>query len=97
MGVTNLRRIALELVESGRHEETPVALIRWGTYETQRTVTGTLANIADLVEREGLRAPAVIVVGEVVRLRDELTWFETNVPARLVINEELAEMASLLV
>lgn len=79
MGVVNLRRIVTELVKSGRHEETPAAIIRWGTYEAQRTVTGTLGNIADLVEREGLRSPAVIVVGEVVRLRDELEWFERKV------------------
>jgi uroporphyrin-III C-methyltransferase len=75
MGVSQLRRIAEELIAAGRSGETPVAVIRWGTYETQQTVIGTLVNIADLVERERLHAPAVIVVGEVVRLRDELEWF----------------------
>jgi uroporphyrin-III C-methyltransferase len=75
MGVSHLRRIATELMAAGRASDTPVAVIRWGTYEAQQTVTGTLLNIADIVERERLRAPAVIVVGEVVNLRHELEWF----------------------
>jgi uroporphyrin-III C-methyltransferase len=75
MGVSHLREIAEDLISSGRSADTPVAVIRWGTYEAQQTVTGTLMNIADLVERERLRSPAVIVIGEVVRLRDELEWF----------------------
>jgi len=78
MGVAHLRRIAAELIAAGRPANTPVAVIRWGTYETQQTVTGSLANIAELVERERMLAPAVIVVGEVVRLRDELNWFGMN-------------------
>jgi uroporphyrin-III C-methyltransferase len=75
MGVSHLREIADDLISSGRSADTPVAVIRWGTYEAQQTVTGTLMNIADLIERERLRSPAVIVIGEVVRLRDELEWF----------------------
>jgi uroporphyrin-III C-methyltransferase len=75
MGVAHLPRIAVELMAAGRSSETPVAVIRWGTYETQQTVTGTLLDIADVVERERLRAPAVIVVGQVVNLRQELEWF----------------------
>jgi uroporphyrin-III C-methyltransferase len=75
MGLSHLRRIAKELVVTGRSADTPVAVIRWGTYETQQTVIGSLTNIADLVEREHVRAPAVIVIGEVVRLREELEWF----------------------
>lgn len=78
MGVTHIRCIAAELIANGRSANTPVAVIRWGTYETQQTVVGSLMNIADLVEREGLLAPAVIVIGEVVRLRDELNWFGKN-------------------
>jgi uroporphyrinogen III methyltransferase/synthase len=79
MGVAHLREIATELVAGGRVADTPVAVIRWGTYEAQQTVTGTLSNIADEVERIGLRPPAVILVGEVVRLRERLQWFESNV------------------
>jgi siroheme synthase len=78
MGVSHIRCIAAELIANGRSANTPVAVIRWGTYETQQTVVGSLMNIADLVERERLLAPAVIVIGEVVRLRDELNWFGKN-------------------
>jgi uroporphyrin-III C-methyltransferase len=76
MGVANLREIANELVKSGRSVETPAAVIRWGTYNGQQTVTGTLGSIAIEAERAGMRAPAVIVIGEVVRLRERLSWFE---------------------
>ena len=78
MGVTHLRQIANQLIAAGRSANTPVAVIHRGTYETQQTVVGSLVNIADLVEGERLLAPAVIVIGEVVRLRDELNWFGMN-------------------
>ena len=78
MGMAHLRWIAGKLIRSGRAADTPVAVIRWGTYETQETVIGSLTNIADVVDRERLRAPAVIVIGEVVRLHDELQWFGKN-------------------
>ncbi|WP_352431967.1 uroporphyrinogen-III C-methyltransferase [Pyrinomonas sp.] len=76
MGTARLRQIAADLVAAGRPAETPVAVIRWGTYEGQQTVVGTLHDIADRVERARLRSPTVIVVGEVVRLRERLRWFE---------------------
>ncbi len=75
MGLSHLRRIAEALIAAGRSGDTPVAVIRWATCETQQTVVGSLVDIADLVELERLRPPAVIVIGEVVRLRDELEWF----------------------
>jgi uroporphyrinogen III methyltransferase/synthase len=78
MGVTNLPNIVEALIASGRSAETPVAVIRWGTRPQQRTVVGTLSSIAELVEREKINPPAVIVVGEVVRLRDELSWYENR-------------------
>ena len=87
MGVTHLREIANDLVNSGRSVETPVAVIRWGTYNGQQTVTGTLGTIALEAERAGMRAPAVIIIGEVVRLRERLNWFEQNLG--LVEEEEL--------
>ncbi len=76
MGVAHLREIAGDLMEKGRAPETPVAVIRWGTYDGQQTLCGTLRTIADEAERACLRAPAVIIVGEVVRLRERLNWFE---------------------
>ncbi len=75
MGMSRLAEIAAELIDAGRDAETPVAVIRRGTYEIQQTVVGTLSTIAEDVESARLRAPAVIVVGEVVRLRESLKWF----------------------
>ena len=60
----------------GRSPDTPVAVIRWGTYPTQRTVVGTLAAIARETARADMQPPGLIVVGEVVRLRERLNWFE---------------------
>jgi siroheme synthase len=77
MGVSRLREIAAELVAAGRSPETPAAVVRWGTYEGQQTVVGTLRTIGDEAERAAMRAPAVIVVGEVVALRERLRWFES--------------------
>lgn len=76
MGVKNLPEIARRLTEHGRSPQTPVAVIRWGTTPHQQTVVGTLSDIAEKVEQVGLKPPAVIVVGEVVRLRESLNWFE---------------------
>jgi siroheme synthase len=76
MGVTHLREIVADLIAAGRSIETPAAVIRWGTYEGQLTVTGTLGTIAADALNAGMRPPAVIVVGEVVKLRERLKWFE---------------------
>jgi uroporphyrinogen III methyltransferase / synthase len=76
MGVERLREIAQRLVAEGADPATPVALVRWGTTARQESLEGTLANVADLVEKRGFTAPAVTVVGEVVTLRRELNWFE---------------------
>ncbi|HUT23985.1 MAG TPA: uroporphyrinogen-III C-methyltransferase [Sumerlaeia bacterium] len=76
MGVGNLPMIAERLRAHGRSDSTPVAVVRWGTWPRQETVTGTLADIAEKVEAAGLKPPAVIVVGEVVALREQLNWFE---------------------
>ncbi|MCL6638536.1 MAG: uroporphyrinogen-III C-methyltransferase [Firmicutes bacterium] len=76
MGMANLPKISARLMENGRSPETPVALVRWGTRPEQRTITGTLADISEKAAGAGLKNPAVIIVGEVVRLRDTLNWFE---------------------
>ena len=78
MGVGNLSKIAENLIRHGRSGETPVAVIRRGTVAEQKTVSGNLENIAERVESENLRPPAIIIVGDVVGLRDELNWFETK-------------------
>lgn len=79
MGVAKIQAIAEQLIQYGRSAATPVALIRWGTYDEQEVLVSDLANIAALVEREQVKAPALIVVGEVVRLREKLTWFSASI------------------
>src|SRR6266498_4909552 len=77
MGVGRLESIAAQLIAHGRAADTPAAVIRQGTTPDQETVVGTLATIAADVERAGLTAPATLIVGEVVRLREQLSWFDT--------------------
>jgi uroporphyrinogen III methyltransferase/synthase len=78
MGGANLAEIAERLVECGRAPDTPAAVIRWGTTPNQRTVTGTLADIADSVAKAGLTPPVITVVGPVVGLRDKLRWYDNR-------------------
>lgn len=76
MGVEHLSDIVHALVENGRAADTPVALVQWGTHPNQRTVVGTLATIVEIVRESGLTAPAVTIVGDVVRMREKISWFE---------------------
>ncbi|QJC52953.1 uroporphyrinogen-III C-methyltransferase [Paenibacillus albicereus] len=76
MGVAKIGYIAAQLIRHGRPATTPVALVRWGTRPEQRTLTGTLGDIEAKVEAAGFKPPAVIVVGEVVRQRETLQWYE---------------------
>lgn len=78
MGVRNLDQISADLIAAGRDSGTPAATVQWGTTGRQRVATGTLATIAQAVREAGLEAPAVTVVGEVVRLRESLRWFEDS-------------------
>jgi uroporphyrinogen III methyltransferase/synthase len=74
MGVGQLPEIAAKLVSHGRSPQTPAAVIRWGTRAEQEVVTGTLGDIAE--QCRGMKPPALILVGEVVALREKLRWFE---------------------
>jgi uroporphyrinogen III methyltransferase/synthase len=76
MAVKTLAHCAAGLVRGGRAADTPVAVIHWGTTPAQRTVTGTLADIAARVEDAGLKPPGLVVIGEVVRYRETLSWYE---------------------
>jgi uroporphyrinogen III methyltransferase/synthase len=76
MGVKRLGENAVALIEAGRDPEEPAAAIERGTWPGQRTVTSSLGTIAEAVEREGIKAPALIVVGEVARRRQDLEWLE---------------------
>jgi len=76
MGVENLSLIAEKLQTEGKAGATPAAVIRWGTRSEQQVVQGTLSDIVQKVKEAGLTSPAVIVLGQVVKLRDKLKWFE---------------------
>ncbi|NTU43646.1 MAG: uroporphyrinogen-III C-methyltransferase [Nitrospirales bacterium] len=76
MGVKNIGNITSKLIEHGKSPETPAAVVRWGTRPDQKTVVSTLKDIAGLVKEERIKPPAVMVVGNVVQLRDTLTWYE---------------------
>ena len=75
MGVRRLDRIAAQLVAAGRPRSEPVAIVERGTLADQRTIAGTLADIAERASDAGVRAPAITVVGAVAALHDELAWF----------------------
>lgn len=81
MGVKNLPQIVQKLVKYGRAKETPIALIRWGTTTEQETIVGTMETIVSQAEENKFRPPAVIVIGEVVNLRQKLAWFEKKLEA----------------
>lgn len=76
MGVENLPYIVQQLMDNGRSGETPIALVRWGTLPEQEVVTGTLDSIVEIVKAKQWKPPSVIIVGEVVALRDQLRWFD---------------------
>jgi uroporphyrinogen III methyltransferase/synthase len=78
MGTGQLAEIAEQLIAAGRPSETPVAVIEWGTLPRQRTVVGTLADIAARARDAGIAPPAITIVGDVVRLRDDLRWFDAR-------------------
>ncbi len=78
MGSRNLAHISSSLINEKKFPAaTPVAYISWGTMPCQRVAQGTLADIADIVERENIKPPSIIVIGHVVKLRDKLRWFDT--------------------
>ncbi len=101
MGSARLEDIARRLVEHGRPADTPAAIVEWGTLPRQRTVTASLATIADRASADGIAAPAVIVVGEVARLRDKMRWFDARplVRKRVLVTrtrEQASELSRLL-
>lgn len=75
MGVQNLTYICDQLIKHGKKETTPAALIEWGTMPKQRTVTGTLETLVSRATEESITHPAIIIVGDVVNLRETTKWF----------------------
>ena len=76
MGVANLPHITGKLIANGRSADTPAAVIRWGTKPEQRTLITTVGKAAEDVAKNGIKPPAIFIVGEVVNLRDSLQWFD---------------------
>jgi uroporphyrin-III C-methyltransferase len=76
MGLSGLGHLCAKLMEHGLPADWPAAIVQHGTQPSQRTVTGTLATLPGLAEAATLRAPTLIIVGEVVTLRDRLRWFD---------------------
>ncbi|MGI6120143.1 MAG: uroporphyrinogen-III C-methyltransferase [Desulfosporosinus sp.] len=76
MGMQNLPLIVQKLLENGKQPTTPVAIIQWGTRPEQHTLVGQLDTISIEVQEKGFTNPAVIIVGEVVSMREKLQWFE---------------------
>jgi uroporphyrin-III C-methyltransferase len=74
MGVKKLPEICSRLIRHGCSSSTPIALVQWGTTKHQRTVTGTLYDIVE--KAHDIKNPSMIIVGEVVNLREQLQWFE---------------------
>ena len=79
MGLGNLEKIVENLVENGKKLDTPVAIIKDGTTSKQKTYTGTLGTIVEIVKENNVKSPVIIIIGEVVNLREKMQWFEKKV------------------
>jgi len=97
MGVKTLPRIATALMNGGMSSDTPAAAVQWGTHAKQRTVSATISTIADAVARDGLGAPVITVIGDVVALRKEIGWFEARplFGKRIVVTRASAQAGGL--
>ncbi|MBL8483129.1 MAG: uroporphyrinogen-III C-methyltransferase [Rhodocyclaceae bacterium] len=82
MGVGALALICAQLIAHGRAPATPAALVENATTPRQRTLAATLATLPDCARAAGARAPALLIVGEVIALREQLAWFEASAEAR---------------
>ena len=78
MGISNLKANVERLLNHGKNPETPVAIIEKGTLPDQRVVVGKLSNIVEIAEREGVKAPSVVVIGDVVKIRERVRNFLRN-------------------
>ena len=97
MGLVNLPFITAKLTQHGMPLSTPVALIRWGTLNKQETLIGRLADIAQQAAEVDFKPPALIVVGNVVALRDKLRWFDAKALwGRRIVVTRSREQASVL-
>jgi uroporphyrinogen III methyltransferase/synthase len=101
MGIKNLQSITEKIIKYGRDPQTPVAVVRWASTSEQRTVVGNLANIAEVVRKNDIKPPSLVVIGEVVNLRDTINWYEKRplFGKRVVVTrtrEQASELVDLL-
>jgi uroporphyrin-III C-methyltransferase/precorrin-2 dehydrogenase/sirohydrochlorin ferrochelatase len=80
MGLGGLPDICRQLINHGAASDLPIAVVQDGSIATQKTVTGTLENMAERVAQAGLHSPCLIIIGEVVKLHDSLAWFQVPSP-----------------
>ena len=98
MGIKNLPIIVANMIKYGRDPQTPVAVVRWASTPEQRSVVGTLATIAQVVADSGIKPPSLIIIGEVVSLRDTIDWYEKRpLFGKKIIVTRTREQASELV
>jgi uroporphyrinogen III methyltransferase/synthase len=97
MGVTHLPELTQALMTRGMAAETPVAIVQWGTLGRQKSIVGTLGTIEKLAANEDISPPALTVIGEVVKLRNKLNWFERRplFGQRIVVTRARAQAADL--
>ncbi len=97
MGTERIGQIAATLVKHGMPPGTPIAVVRWGATARQQSVAGTLATIADVVAKERIGPPTVAVIGDVVRLREKLNWFEKGLlwQRRIVVTRATEQAGTL--
>ena len=98
MSWENLLAIAQALIDGGRAEDTPAAVVQWGTWTNQKTVVGPLVSIADSAKRAGMSNPVVVVVGEVVNLRAASSWLDdrTLFGKRVLVTRSRTQSADLV-
>ncbi len=97
MGFYNLKKITERLIHYGMDPATPVAVMEWGTLPWQKSCDGALDQIAEIVRTRAFRAPCLIVIGDVVRLRKKLNWFE-NLPLfgkRILVTRQADKISAL--
>ncbi|WP_353685096.1 uroporphyrinogen-III C-methyltransferase [Thermodesulfovibrio sp. 3907-1M] len=93
MCVKNLDTITNKLIDEGLSAETPSAIIRWGTRPEQKVITGTISEIASLAKEHKISPPAILVIGDVVRLREKLNWYEKKPlhGQRILVTRQLSD------
>ena len=87
MGLLGLEKLCRQLIAHGLPADIPAAVVQQATLPQQRVVVATLGELADAVARAGLRPPTLVIVGDVVRLRDRLAWFDPEKPASLATGQ----------